>query len=457
MNSALPGHGPQQSTWQRIKLVLQVVEIRLRFIAILAAIGLVIGYWDTLQNYWDKWTRGKQTTIVKVEADTEFYCPMHPWVVRAGLEQNQTIPKCPICGMTLSLRKKGLKVELPENVTGRVQLSPDRIRLAGVSTVPVTDQPMVKEISTVGSVTYDEKGLSRIVARVSGYVEKILVAQTFDTVEPGQPLCEIYSPQFLSAAQELLLATRNASLGQLVTLAKTKLELLGMARSEVDAIVHSGKVNARVIIRSPQHGHVIRKDIVTGAHVEAGQTLYEIADLSQVWIEAEVYENDVQFVKDGQAVEITVEAIPGRTFHGKVGLVHPHLNVTARTNTVRVTLENTAHQLRPGMYASVHLRIPVRELEPYRTMGPFLAVPESAVIDTGVLKTVYIEREQGLYDGIRVELGPRVGGFYPVLRGLKRGDRVVARGAFLVDAETRLNPAANAGYSGGTEGRALND
>ena len=144
--------------------------------------------------------------VKALPADQEFYCPMHPQVVRSSLEPNGDVPKCPICGMPLSIRKKGEAAPLPPGITGRVQLSPDRVQLAGVETLAIGYQPLVKQITTVGNVTYDESRLARVVSRVSGYIEKLYVDQTFMKVRQGDPLAEIYSPDLYNAAQELVLA-----------------------------------------------------------------------------------------------------------------------------------------------------------------------------------------------------------------------------------------------------------
>jgi len=200
---------PSRTVWQNLRLLARVVEVRLRFVVVLVAVGLFIGYWDTIKNHWDKWTRPAAVAINELPAGQEFYCPMHPQVVRPGLEPNGDVPKCPICGMPLSIRKKGEAAPLPPGVTGRVQLSPERVQLAGVQTVRIGYQPLVRQLTTLGNVTYDESRLSRVVSRVSGYIEKLYVDKSFVKVSQGDPLAEIYSPDLFSAAQELVLATRR--------------------------------------------------------------------------------------------------------------------------------------------------------------------------------------------------------------------------------------------------------
>jgi Cu(I)/Ag(I) efflux system membrane fusion protein len=496
---------------QKIQFVGLVILKRLRFIAILAAVGLFIGYWDTVKNYWDKWTQPRSAAVRALDPGQEFYCPMDPQVIRSTYEPNGDVPKCPICGMPLSIRKKGEAAKLPAGITGRVQLSPERIQLAGIETSPVEYRPMAKETKTVGYVAFDESRLSRIVSRVDGYVEKLYVDTTFTMVHKGDPLAEIYSPELYSTARELVVATRGGGVGDLAAAARNKLLLLGVSQQEIDGITAAGKPLPRLVIRSPQTGYVVDKKIVRGAGVEAKMTLFEVADLSAVWVEADVYEKDIPYLQLGQEVEATVEAYPNRTFTGKLALIYPQLDIATRTNRIRFELANPRHELRPGMFATVRINTPLENIEPYKSaaqvvplslrerarvkatsenagnpadtvrnsphpnplpkgegtvLSPsrakgegieaprrqFLAVPERAVIDTGAKKVVYVEREPGMFEGVEVKLGPRQDAYYPVLAGLKPGDKVAAAGGFLIDAETRLNPAAAATYFGASGG-----
>ncbi len=472
------GPASPHSAWKRFLLVLRVIEVRLRFIAVLVVVAMFIGYWDTVKNYWDKWTRPAAVAQRQLGPDQEFFCPMHPNVVRDTYEPNGDVPKCPICGMPLSIRKKGEKEPLPPGITGRVQLTPERIQLAGVQTVAVDYRPLVKQTTTVGYITYDESRLSRVVTRVSGYVEKLYIDKTYGTVRAGDPLAEIYSPELYSAAQELVLAGEYPGSRDVASAAREKLLLLGVSREEIDQIQRRRQPAVRLVLRSPQAGYVIAKKVVVGSSVEPGMTLLEVADLSTVWIEADVFEKDVGFLQVGQRVEATVEAYPGRVFAGRVDLIYPVLETATRTNRVRFVLENPQAELRPGMYATVRIDTPLDALPEVRQAmqkrpqivqvsnggenpHPWvLAVPERAVVDTGAKQIVYVEREPGLFEGVEVRLGPRVQlreqgrtvDYYPVLAGLQPGDRVAAAGAFLIDAETRLNPAAASSYFGASGG-----
>ena len=449
---------------QRAWLFTLVAFKRIRFIAVLLAVGLFIGYWDTVKNHWDKWTRPQAAASRALGPDQEFYCPMDPQVTREGYEPNGDIPKCPICGMPLSIHTKGEKVDLPEGITGRVQLTPERVHLAGIKTVSLVARPMNRQTQTVGTITYDESRLSRVVSRVDGYVEKLYVDTTFAYVHEGDKLAEIYSPTLYATAKELLLAARTKVVGDMEQSARKKLRLLGVSDEEIGGILSSGEPASRLVIRSPRTGYVVDKKVVVGASIEPNMTLLEVADLSTVWVEADVYEKDVPFLKAGETVETTVAAYPNRTFTGKVALVYPRMETATRTNRIRFELDNVGQALRPGMYATVTIHTPLEPaaasaetnrvaLAGYtseRPRGEYLVVPERAVVDTGKKKVVYVEREPGLFEGVEVELGPKSGDVFPVLNGLQPGDKVAAAGAFLIDAETRLNPAAAAMYFGAT-------
>ena len=286
---------PELTGRQEIRLVGLCVLNRVRFIAVLAGVALFIGYWDTVKNHWDRWTHPRSTASRELPPGKEFYCGMDPQVVRSTYEPNGDVPICPVCGMPLSIHDKGQKEVLPAGVTGRVRLSPERVQMAGIKTVAVVSRPVVRQTKTVGYVTYDESGLSRIVSRVDGYVEKLYVNQSYSVVHKGDPLAEIYSPELYSTARELILSTKGQGVADFAVYGRNKLLLLGVSPEDIDRMVASGVPSTRVMIRSPQSGHVVDKKIVEAASVDAKMTLFEIADLSSVWIEADVFENDIPF------------------------------------------------------------------------------------------------------------------------------------------------------------------
>ncbi len=530
------------SGWKRLRIIIKVVELRLRFVALLAVTALIFANWDTIWNYIDRWRR-PASTLAAAEPGIEYYCPMHPSVVRA------TAASCPICGMPLSKRKKGEKEDLPKGVTSRLRLTPLQVAQAGLRTIPVGYSELSQTIKTVGTVEVDERGLARISSRTKGLarVEKLLVNVTGTTVKQGDVLAEIYSPECYQATHELILAQRAAqraaqrppgtgsslvtqTLGdarELVRSASERLRLWGLTQAQVDAILKEDKPATRIPILAPVGGVVIRKNVVEGQYLNEGDTLFELADLKHVWVQAQLFEHQLALVNIGDAVEARVGAFPGESFAGTLAFMNPVLDPQTRTTMARFDLANPAGRLRPGMFATVTLEAPmsrapaVRDRLARRTSGGpdlmklarlsveqqktclvtgqelgsmgqpvpvhvggkdlwaccagceeplraepkrFLAklaspppdatlvVPETAVIDTGDRQVVFVETEPGVFDARAVVLGPRAGDFFPVLEGIDMGDRVASHGAFLLDAETRLNPALGSTYFGGSSG-----
>jgi Cu(I)/Ag(I) efflux system membrane fusion protein len=459
---APPELSPLGKVWWWFHFAILVKLARLRFITILVAIGLVIAKWDTLSAWYEKWTRPHFGQEAAVGSDSEYYCPMHPTIIREHPD------KCPICAMPLSKRKKGDKDEdeaLPPGVVSRVQLTPYKVAVAGIETASIGYRSLTKEITAVGTVEYDERRLARITARPTGKsrLDKIYVNVTGQEVEKGQPLAELYSPDLMVTARNLLDAHRNSN-RDLEEMSRDRLRLWGIDADQIDQLLKASKPVTHLTIRSPMSGYIIKKYQVEGEYVEEGMPLYDVADLSTVWVEAQVYEADLPFLKVGQELSLTTTAQPTRQFpSGKLAFIQPHLDANTRTIKVRFDIPNPGRDLRPGMYATVHLQVAASELDllpadardkqkrQYR-MGLVLAVPEQAVIDTGSRKFVYREAGPDVYEGVEVQLGPRSGGYYPVIRGLSEGDQVATVGSFLIDAETRLSGAASAMYFGSSNG-----
>jgi Cu(I)/Ag(I) efflux system membrane fusion protein len=469
-NGALPPKPPARSGLARNALqVLLTALARLRFVAILAAIGVVIVKWDWLAAHYDKWTRPADAAAA-ADPGTEYFCPMHPTVVRDNNKE-----KCPICFMPLAKRKKGEVTDapLPPGVVSRVQLSPYRVLLAGVHTTEVAHRPLAKEVTTVGTVEFDERGLKHVAARVKGRIDRLFANQTGQVVRKGDPLAEVYSPDLVVTVQNLLDARSGGNPG-LERSARDRLRLWGIEGDQIDQLVKGGKPITHLTIRSPIDGHVIKRYQTEGRYVDEGEPLYDVADLGTVWVQAQVYEDDLGFLPadnhalreaDRLPVSATTPAYLGESFDGALTFVYPHVDRESRTLTVRFELKNPGHRLKPGMTATVKLRVGPDRLAQAGGAGArlrrqgdgVLAVPEGSVIDTGGQKVVYREAGPGEFEGVLVELGPRMAGpdgvrFYPVLAGLEPGERVVTSGSFLIDAETRLNPAAGSIYIGGSGG-----
>jgi Cu(I)/Ag(I) efflux system membrane fusion protein len=502
------------STRRKIWTAIRILNVRLRFILLMVITGLIAAQWDQIAARWERWTRPKHE-VTQAAEQTEYYCPMHPSVVR-GEPGN-----CPICGMPLVKRTKGEQQTLPEGVIGRVELAPYRMQLAGVATSEVGTQPLNARIRTVGTIEEDERRVAHIASRVSGRIEKLHVDFTGATVRAGEPLAEIYSPELVSTQQEYLLARKNldrlrsvspagsAGAGgtggagsgsaaietaqSVLDAARERLRLWGITGRQIETIDREGTPSLAMTVESPASGIVTQKDVLEGQYVSEGTELYTVADLATVWMTANVYEDEMDRVKLGQKVEITSDALPGKALRGTISFVWPSVDPATRTLRIRADIPNPQLELRPGMYVEARLEsgnggastppaaAPVRYTCPMHPQvisdqpgrcpicGMFLvkmeapanpgvlAVPESAVIDTGERKVVYLEREEGIFDAVEVTLGPLSDGFYPVRSGLASGDRVVTRGAFLVDAELRLNPGAAGSYFGASGGPAAGD
>ena len=463
--------------WWWFDFIILVKLARLRFIGILLIIGLMITKWDLLLAYYDRFTR-PAVPVSSASSGIEWFCPMHPAIVRDNPKE-----KCPICFMPLSKRKKGDdKAEaLPAGVVSRVQLSPYRVVLAGVETWDVSYVPLTKDIEAVGYVEFNERGQRTISARFNGRIDELNVNETGRMVEQGEVLASLYSPEVVVAMKSLLDA-KSANNETLLSGTKTRLRLLGISDQQMDEILTSGGSQTQIKIRSPVNGHIIRKYVNEGQYVTEGMPLFDVADLTTVWIQAQVYQDDLLFLPesltdstgpgtvDSLAVVARTKALPNEEFHGFLTFVYPHVDQQTRTVTVRFELANPHHKLRPGSTATVVVQVPPERWALFAGMnmsageqqdrlkqGELLAVPQSSVIDTGSQKIVYHEVEPGVYEGVLVKLGPKMTGkdgitYFPVLDGLKAGMKVLSSGSFLVDAETRLNPSAGSIYFGGSGG-----
>lgn len=453
-----PAHfGRLRKVWWWFDFLVLVKLARLRFIAILTAIGLVIVYWDSLLARYDKWTR-KSSADAGVESGVDYFCPMHPQVVTRDPKE-----KCPICFMNLSKRKTGsgpLMEALPPGVATRLQLSPYRVAAAGVQTWRLKPEFLVKRMETVGTLEFDERKLARISVRAPGKsrIDKLFANVTGAQIHKGDPLALVYSPELLTTVQNLQDARKRGN-EDLERLARERLQLWGIEPDQIEKVLHKHEGTTHLVIRSPISGFIIRKLQVEGEYVEEGARLFEVADLSTIWIEAQVFEDDIAFLRVGLAVQATVKAFPGRLFPGAVAFVNPHLDAATRTAPVRFEVDNADFKLKPGMLATIRIDVPSGALGRGGSARDesVLAVPESSVIHTGRQMIVYRESAPNVFDAVAVQLGPalsdRAGeAFYPVERGLDVGDLIATRGSFLLDAETRVSSAAGSIYFGGGGG-----
>lgn len=320
-------------------------------------------------------------------------------------------------------------------------------QLIGVRSAPVTYASLGQEIRAVGTVGYDERGLTQVTVKTSGWVREVFVDSIGRPVHKGAPLFTLYSPDLLATQDEYLLAVKmqgqlatsplaevKANAASLVTSSRERLHLWDVTDLQIATLERRGTAEPVLTVYAPSSGIVLKRDALPGKYVEPGTTLYEVADLSTIWISADIYESEVAAVRLKQPVLVTFAAYPGETFRGNVSYVYPSLNTDTRTVRVRVELPNPGLKLKPGMYGNVTL-----QTDAVHT----LVVPKEAVLETGLRQLVFMDRGQGRYEPASVKLGRRSQDDVEVLEGLTAGDRIVTSANFLLDAESKLASASS--------------
>lgn len=325
---------------------------------------------------------------------------------------------------------------------GSVRLTAAQIREFGITFGFAEQRELAAEVRTVGSVAFDETRVVQVAPKFGGYVERLYVDFTGRAVRRGEALLEIYSPELVAAQQELLVAVRlQQTVGEssvpgvpapstdLVAAARQRLRLWDVPEVQIRDVLRTGRVRRTVTLFAPASGVVVEKPVVRGQAVQAGQTLYTIADLSRVWVEAELREADAGTVREGSPATVELAAFPGRPLAGVVSYLQPTLQAEARTLRARIVLPNPEGRLRPGMYATVRLTAPSRTA---------LTVPASALVRTGERTLVFVDLGAGRIAAQEVEVGRVTGEFAEVLSGVEPGQRVVTSAQFLLDSESNL-------------------
>jgi RND family efflux transporter MFP subunit len=326
---------------------------------------------------------------------------------------------------------------------GSVHIDPDMARSLGVTVVAAELAPLARSIRTTGVVVYDETRLTTIAPKFSGFVEKLHVNFTGQAVRRGQPLLEIYAPEMVAAQEELLGALRmreqlreSASPAvvdraeNLVDAARRRLLLQDIAPAQVAEIERTRTVRRTLTLHAPFGGFVTEMMVQAGQAVDMGMPLYRLADLSAVWVEADVYEQDLRFIALGETVQVEISAWPREPFRGRVSYIYPEVQADTRTTKVRIELANPGGRIKPGMYATVSIDAPVTERA--------VVVPRDAVMHSGTHSMVFVEEAPGIYRVREVTVGADAGGRTQILAGLIAGERVVNRANFLLDSESRL-------------------
>jgi Cu(I)/Ag(I) efflux system membrane fusion protein len=363
-----------------------------------------------------------------------------------GQPDTSSVPKKDSMGMDY--------IPVYENEAGAdanvVQVSPQRVQMLGVRTATVTMRPsLARTIRATGSVQFDERRMAAVTTKVGGWVEKLNVAATGEAVRTGQPLLEIYSPDLVTAEQEYLVVASMPSgdhsdmvhgdSAPVVDAALRRLRALDVPAGEITRLQRTGTVARRIAVLAPANGVVTEKDAVLGMHVDPGAPLYKTADLSTVWLIAQVQEQDLGQIKPGQKARATFVAFPGKLFDGTVDFVYPTLSPDTRTAKVRIVVPNGGGLLRSEMYAAVAI-----EAAPSAAAASAVAVPTSAIIDSGARQIVLVVKGEGKFEPRPVRLGAQGDGYTEVLTGLKEGEQVVTSANFLIDAESNLRAALQA-------------
>lgn len=414
---------------------------------------------------------GGKAEIAKVQ----YTCSMHPFIIR------DEPGNCPICGMILTPLQSGggsaptsgprrvkhwvssmdptyirdapgkdnmgmdlVPVYEDGGLPGQITIDPVTIQNMGVRTAPVERRNISRTIRTVGVVAFDEPRQYSVNSKIEGWVEKLHVNATGQPVRKGQPLLEIYSPDLVAAQQEYLLALENsrrmaqnpypeiaAGAGRLLEAARNRLRYWDIDEQQIAALAETGQIRKTLTLFSPNGGVVTMKKVVEGMRVMAGEELLQIADLSRVWVNADLYEHDLPLVRVGQSATVEVPSAPDRKLQGRISFIYPYVQNESRTVQARIEFANPGLGLKPDMYANVVIET--------SSQGGALVVPGDAVLRSGKGATVFVALGEGRFEPRAVQTGMSdAEGFLQVLSGLKEGEKVVTSAQFLLDSESRL-------------------
>jgi|GEM_PF-223333 len=347
------------------------------------------------------------------------------------------------CGMDLVPVYEGGEEEAP----GTIKINPATVQSMGVTTTKVEVRPLSRLTLTVGMVTFDERNLNVITTKMDGWVERLYVRATGDPIRRGQNLLSIYSPELVTTQNEYLLALKNLKsleksgfpeleegARRLLAAARQRLKYWDIPDSQIAALEETGEVQKALTLVSPVNGIVTKREVTQGMMVRAGMPLLEVADLSTIWVDADIYQYELPWIKVGQAVTMTLDYLPGETFKGRIDYIYPYLKEATRTARVRLRFSNPNLKLKPEMFAQVKIESPVTHNA--------VVVPSDAILDTGLKQHVFIALGQGRFEPREVKLGVLGNdGLREILSGLKGGEEVVTSAQFMLDSESRFREA----------------
>ena len=404
-------------------------------ILILLGIGFVLnpgGVSDKIRQQ----VQGLAATGAKPEAGHEGHGGGPPAVAPAAEAQPQ-----PVGNQT-----SGPAPAMPAPEAPTVEISTDQQPLIGMKSVTVAVRPLSRTIRTVGRVEFDERQFKTVNSKFEGWIERLYVDYTGRPVKKGEPLVDLYSPELLATQREYLqllkwsrepqsdvasvtdkMVARDAV--ALAAAARERLKLWDISEEQIRKIGETGETFRTLTLYSPVDGYVVQKMAVQGMKVMPGEKLFDVADLTSIWVIADIYEPDLPLIHPGQEALIVLAGSPGQTYRARIDFINPSLSGETRTAKARFTIPNPGEKIKPQMYTEVEIRI---------DLGKRLSIPDDAVIDTGVRQIVYVDKGEGNFEPREVMLGARVEGFREVIRGLKAGDKVAGSAAFLVDSEAQL-------------------
>lgn len=328
-----------------------------------------------------------------------------------------------------------------------IRIDPVTIQNMGVRLAQVERKPLVRDIRAYGAITYNEKNIYTVNTKFNGWIEKLYVDFVGDSVKNGQPLFDIYSPELVSAQQEFLLAVQQCKslcdspypsvaegAKRLIEASRTRLRYWDLTEDQINHIARTGQVRKTLTVYSPASGVVTQKYAFEGHYVKEGEHQYVVADLSTVWVDIEVYEYELPWVRPDMEAEMDISYIPGKQFRGRIVYIYPYLMEKTRTGRLRLEFRNPDYELKPGMYANVYLRPLV--------MDNALVIPQEAVIESGIRKVVFVSLGEGKFQPREVKIGVEgKENEYQILSGLSEGERIVVSAQFMLDSESRLREA----------------
>jgi RND family efflux transporter MFP subunit len=335
------------------------------------------------------------------------------------------------------------QIETPLNP---IQISPQRMQSIGIQIGQVQSKAVSDDLRLYGNVQPNERRLAYVQTRFAGWIRQVYADATGDFVRKGQPLFTVYSPDLVSTEQEYLLAKKNASsleqsqisgvasgAQSLVTAAKARLQQWDVSASEIEKLDRTGEANTNLTINSPVSGYVTEKNALPNMYAQPDTRLYTVADLSEIWVLAQVFQNDAGKIKPGDPAEVTLDTYPGKVFAGRVDYILPQVSMDTRTVPVRLVFANPVLKLRPGMYVNVQIKLP---------LGRQSVVPASAIFHSGTRNLIFAYEAEGNIQPREVQLGPRVGDDIVITKGISAGEQIITSANFLIDSEAQLQAAA---------------